>query len=189
MDYIDPYVYIRKTESEPRKIITYFENFIKNGSKDEGFIDLEYSSEILRVTYYKVLSSIDFIYDKTQDKVLTDQVNKVVTAKISLNPKKKTLLIWGRPSSYKSIMHLLYQGEVSIEKYILDYKALLNSFNKYTYQILRISFRDLNVMDTFVSVATFELLNNNDANNLINWYVNTKLDSFFKVFPFVFNRA
>jgi hypothetical protein len=166
---IEPFVYFNKVIIEDvNKVREFFIKLQKKAQKNEGFFGLEFSDISVKIFYRRLISSFDISIDIENDKMMTEEASKIVNAEIILNLENETLIIWGRPNIIK-YLNTYFQGEkyFSIINRQVDFQTFFNCFNKSTTVIREVSFKDIKVLDKYISVATLSTANSNDALYLI----------------------
>ena len=164
---IEPYVYIKKINfKQKEEIIMYFSNLERKyrDSSVEGYFDLEIDEHSLSIKYYRVLSSMDLVVDNLSKQVFSDEVTSVIKAEIIINFYHKTLVIWGRPSIYKSLYNeFLHNKHFEIKPTILQMDCLIKSFHKVDAEIVQIALKDVKIFGKYVSRVSFTTKNTDDA--------------------------
>lgn len=184
MRYLEPYVLYKSISfHDVKNVIKMFEQLQAETTDKEGFIGLETNSSGLCINYYRVSSAVEFIFDEIHEKVIHEQVQKVIKAEIKVSFDEKTLVIWGRPNIFKRILNKLIGSEGLLLKDMqLNYLNLVGCLRGLSYEIRNLAFSNLKIHGSHVNTASFDITNNNDAHNIIS-NVKAKLTSVnFRIF-------
>ncbi|WHP41459.1 hypothetical protein [Lysinibacillus capsici] len=164
---IEPYVYIKKINFfKKEEVISYFQKLEQKfrDSSVEGYFDLEIDKDFLSLKYYRVLSTTDLIVDNLSKQVLSDEISSVIKADIIINFYYKTLVIWGRPSIYKSLYsEFLHNKHFEIKSTILQMDCLIKSFKDVDAEIVQIALKDVRILGKHVTRVSFSTNNTEDA--------------------------
>lgn len=169
---IEPYVYINKVLIQDKvKVQEFFQNLEDESAtskEKEGYYGFETTDDLLSLNYYRMKNTFDFSIDDKTNEIVSDKTPELFKAEIQLNFIKNILIVWGRPYIIK-YLNTQFQSDkyFNILNEKVNFYDFYKNFDSNECNINEVSFKDIKVLDKYISVATLTTASNKDALYLI----------------------
>lgn len=150
------------------EVENFINSAIEKSNPNEGFDNFEFSEEYLSVNFYKKLPSAEFLYNNRTENMIIENTKKKYISNLYYSKRNKIINITGTKNSSQ----ILYEYLITFANFNLipvkfDINTIYTAFNNFDYIIKKISYKDVNFLETKLPLLTLEFINNHDALNMI----------------------
>ncbi|MDC7726398.1 hypothetical protein [Bacillus cereus] len=162
-------VVYKKIKNVNRDIIkSFLEEQHALDSHNEGVFNLEFDSKYISFSYYKILQSLECVYDKNSETVISETANKTFRCDVIIFIQNGYLVLYGDKTACTSLDEFLYtRSPFSPYTYVVRLDDLFSKLGGIIYFIKEIKYKNVKFLGTSLPSLSLEFNNNTDAFNTL----------------------
>lgn len=137
-------------------------------NQNEGVFNLEFYNNYISFSYYKILQSLECIYDRNSDTVISEAANKTFRCDVIIFIQHEYMVLYGDKTACSSLGAFLdTKSPFNPYTYTLNLNDLTSKFNDSDYYIKKVKFKNVGFLGISLPALSLEFNNNSDAFNIL----------------------